>query len=102
MVHGDVFAASHLGDSFVYPEYRPSIFLITECLDASIRIALDDRPGIIRGSVIPNDQLEIGEGLIENAINRFPDVFPVIERCQYYRNLRHMHFFSIPHLSTQP
>src|SRR5690606_12830556 len=78
----------HAGDIFppggrkspVEGRHEPEIAGIADQSDARIRVAFDDLCRAVRGPVVDDDELEVGEGLTENAVDRVAQEGRGVER----------------------
>src|SRR5581483_2478099 len=83
----DVLAA-RLAESPVEGRDLSEVALVAKDADALVSEPLDDRYRPVGARVVDEEQLEVGEGLVENALNRFADVRLAVAHGQQNRDLR--------------
>ncbi len=68
-VHAGEQRRAAMGQAKVQAAGQAQVLLIADADDPAIADAIEDGPGVIRGGVIDDHQLEVGECLVEDALD---------------------------------
>jgi glycosyltransferase involved in cell wall biosynthesis len=96
---GDVRRACRL-ESTVERRGLVEIPLIAQQADARVGVGLDDRDGVVRRSVVHDQELEVREGLREYAVDRLANVASTVVHGQQYRHPWILHSCDAMHVSA--